>query len=213
MFCIFVYLCLEIILKWIFFWVKPDIIFGRIYPGSHCAPSLLIGLINMFMFKDRLEGFVQMDKPINAANNEYMEIDQCHLTQWYPGQSLIEALLVIIAVICVPVMLFGKPIHFMMEQKKRKRTIGSNISVRANVVSDDSEIIINGSKKNGEPEQAAGGGGGHGHEEESFGDIMVHQAIHTIEYVLGCISHTASYLRLWALSLAHARRFLPSCVN
>ncbi|VDN04264.1 unnamed protein product [Thelazia callipaeda] len=204
--CIFIYLCIQIIIKWLFFWIKQDYIFGMLYPGSNCAPSLLIGLINMFMFKKRRSGFVNMDEVIgrNGERIEYAKWTNCHLNQWYQGQSTLEAFLVIIAVICIPVMLFGKPIHFLLHRRKNN-IVSDSVVVRMNKESEETEISLNENGKSTLTREENESTLANEHEEESFTDVMVHQAIHTIEYVLGCVSHTASYLRLWALSLAHAQ--------
>jgi V-type H+-transporting ATPase subunit a len=172
---IFVYLCVQVIVKWIFFWVKPGTIFGFYYPGPHCAPSLLIGLINMFMIKQGEPGFI--DCPDNSSSHNcpgqnYTIADQCYLRQWYPMQKYVEMGFILVAVLCIPTMLLVKPIV-----QWRRAKAGEHVHIH----------------------------GGEEDAEFTFGDAMVYQAIHTIEFALGCISHTASYLRLWALSLAHAQ--------
>ncbi|PIO65174.1 hypothetical protein TELCIR_13169 [Teladorsagia circumcincta] len=106
-------------MKWIFFYVKPAFIFGRLYPGPFCAPSLLIGLINMFMLKARDPGFVQNIGSVNATdsvvidgkNYTYTMYDQCYLQQWYPGQVLTEQVLLLLAVVSIPIMLLVKPFY------------------------------------------------------------------------------------------------------
>ncbi|XP_077388371.1 T cell immune regulator 1, ATPase H+ transporting V0 subunit a3b [Festucalex cinctus] len=114
----------------------------------------------------------------------------------YTGQGIVQKVLVVLAVCSVPVLLLGKPLHEYMTHKGRRRQLHLQEDRRP-LVAD--EVIVN--ARQGDMD----GGGSAGQEEFDAADVFMHQAIHTIEYCLGCISNTASYLRLWALSLAHAQ--------
>ncbi|EFN56991.1 hypothetical protein CHLNCDRAFT_34870 [Chlorella variabilis] len=114
----------------------------------------------------------------------------CPENQLFAGQAQVQVFLLLVAFVAVPWMLLPKPLILKKRHEKRTQQAAAGHSRAAAQTSG----------------AHAGGGHGDGHGEEfEFGEVMVHQMIHTIEFVLGAVSNTASYLRLWALSLAHSQ--------
>ncbi|XP_062332317.1 T cell immune regulator 1, ATPase H+ transporting V0 subunit a3b [Osmerus eperlanus] len=142
---------------------------------SNTAPSILIHFIDMFLFTENKD-----NPPL------------------YEGQTTVQTALVVLALCSVPVLLLGKPVCQYLTHGRRRR-----LMLREG---DRRPLLAENGSINAQQEPRDVEGGAHDEEKEfDAADVFMHQAIHTIEYCLGCISNTASYLRLWALSLAHAQ--------
>ncbi|KAL6532642.1 V-type proton ATPase subunit a1 [Orobanche hederae] len=104
------------------------------------------------------------------------------------GQGVLQVILLLLAVIAVPWMLFPKP--FILKRLHIERFQGRTYGILG------TSEMYNGEEPDSARQQHS--------EEFNFSEVFVHQMIHSIEFVLGAVSNTASYLRLWALSLAHS---------
>ncbi|NXI29585.1 VPP3 ATPase, partial [Sterrhoptilus dennistouni] len=148
---------------------------------SRVAPSILIHFIDMFLF---------------TSNAENLPL--------YPGQVPVQMVLVVLALASVPILLLGTPLYRWCRQRL---TTGA-VLVQPLSTGEQEPLLEGqeaGNSVNATKEDVESGGHSPDAKHFDFAEVFMHQAIHTIEYCLGCISNTASYLRLWALSLAHAQ--------
>jgi len=191
---IFGYLVLCVLYKWSVNW----------YARGLAPPGLLNMLIYMFLSPSHV------DEPL------------------YPGQRWVQNVLVLVALICVPWLLLMKPLALRWEAKRNVAIGYSGLPAQGGARFSEEEPT----SATGETAGRFSLGAGEDeegeemvmmemhlldehHEEFDFAEAMIHQVIHTIEFCLNCVSHTASYLRLWgnnlcdftntALSLAHSQ--------
>jgi V-type H+-transporting ATPase subunit a len=109
----------------------------------------------------------------------------------YKGQATVQVILLLMAVICVPILLFLKPFYLRWEHNKARalgyRGIGESTRVSALDDDDDEEgRTLNGGRESfGDDEDGIAMitqdiGHGEDHEEFEFSEVMIHQVIHTI---------------------------------
>jgi V-type H+-transporting ATPase subunit a len=204
MMCLFGYMDFLIIVKWLTNWEG----------NTGAAPGIIATMIGMFL------KFGEIPTGTDAL------IESPDYQMW------LSQTLLLVGLTCVPLMLLVKPLWFLYTHPEdghghskdgHQPLLSEEEGVEMSDVSgrdmkpqapEEHKMDKAPKKKEKEPHHQdvdmsgenllkyveVGSAGTH-----DFSEIFIHQLIETIEFVLGTVSNTASYLRLWALSLAHSQ--------
>lgn len=122
----------------------------------------------------------------------------------YPGQAVVQVILLLIAVICVPILLLLKPLYLRWEHNRARaqgyRGIGETSRFSALDADDEDGHAMNGAGETVDSEHETAAMitqdiGDEEHEEFEFSEVMIHQTIHTIgkkvliKFWLGQVAH------------------------
>jgi V-type H+-transporting ATPase subunit a len=173
------YMIVMIFIKW-----------STYFADTSKAPSIITHLINIVIKGGSVENMPLWGGQVQATGRYQ--------------QENFHSFLLVVLVILIPIMILPKP---FLDYRKYKKKKDERLLQEVNINNDDRNY----------PEEDQGSGGGLSNEiyasqihikeyesNKSFMDFFINQIIYSIEFILGSISNTASYLRLWALSLAHA---------
>lgn len=168
---------------------KPIDIWGNFVPGMIFFQSIFGYLVVCIIYKWSVDWYAVDKSPPGLLNMLiYMFLNPNELDGvLYPGQKPVQKILLALAFIQVPILLFLKPFYLRWENNRARakgyRGIGETSRVSALDGDDENEGLVNGNRDSfddGEGVAMISQNIDEEHEEFEFSEVMIHQVIHTI---------------------------------
>ena len=178
---------------------SPIDIWGNFVPGVIFFQSIFGYLVFCIVYKWSIDWYAIGKDPPGLLNMLiYMFLQPGTIDEeLYPGQAVVQVILLLLAVANVPILLLLKPLYLRWEHNKTAakgyRGIGDTSRITHALDDDDDQSnpdgTTNGRDSMGDDEGAMiteniGGGGDEEHEEFEFSEVMIHQASFTVDLII-----------------------------